>query len=120
MQRAKYYIYRNLRTGGFSIRFRGKVIVHAYTLIAENVEFKVNELGRQRVLKERQKNVHAFIVADKYEVKKYPYLTRGQIRILDEIDYNPYKGSCFNCNGKRITEAKRIATQNGVCFLVEK
>ena len=59
---AKYYIYRNLHTKGFSMRYKGKVIQRPFCFRAYNVSFKVNEKGRQRVIKERQKNVHTFIV----------------------------------------------------------
>ena len=117
--KAKFYIYRNLRTGGFSVRYRGLVIDRAFTLVAENVEFKVNELGRLKVIKERQKNVHAFVVADKYNAKKYPFLQKDKVDNLDRITYNPYTDTQFKCNGKKINTATKIAFQNGRCFLIE-
>jgi hypothetical protein len=66
MNAAKYYIYRNLHTGGFSIKLRGKVVDRSNSFIANDISFKINEIGRQRVIMERQKNVHAYIVADEY------------------------------------------------------
>jgi len=119
MKEAKYYIYRNLRTKGFSVRYRGKVIDRLFTFSAEGVIFKVNELGRQRVIKEKQKNVHAFVVADKYKDEFYPALTFGEIDKLDKITYNPYTDAHFVCNGKKIEEANKIVFQNGRCLLVE-
>ena len=83
---AKYYIYRNLRTGGFSVRHRGLVIDRLNTFVAEDVEFKVNEKGRQQVIKDHQKNVHAFVVADKYKAKKYPFLIKNEVDNLDRVD----------------------------------
>lgn len=116
---AKYYIYRNLHTGGFSVRFRGKVIDRAFTLEAEDVTFKVNETGRQRVIRDKQKNVHAFIVADKYTARHYYPSSSSEPDSLGRITYNPYKDANFLCNGKAIRAAKKIATQNGRCFLLE-
>lgn len=118
--KARYYIYRNLRTGGFSIRLRGTVIDRLHTLEAENVEFKVNERGRQKVIKERQKNVHAFVVADKYKDKKYPALTITEVDSLSRITYNPYTDAQFMCKGKKIDTAKKIVFQNGRCYLIDE
>lgn len=117
--KAKYYIYRNLRTTGFSIRYRGKVIDRLTTFTAENVEFKVNELGRQRVIIERQKNVHAFVVCDKYTVKKYPILNGGLLDREGCVRYNPYQAAHFVCDGKRIDSAKEVVFQNCLCFVIK-
>lgn len=116
---AKYYIYRNLRTKGFSVRHNGKVIDRLHTLSADGVIFKVNELGRQSVIKRRQKNVHAFVVADKYTVKNYPALTPAQVDSLGRVTYNPYLHTQFMCNNRKIDTAKKVMFQNGKCFLVE-
>jgi len=113
---ARYYIYRNLRTGGFSVKYRGKVIDRLHTFAAYNAELKVNELGRQRVIKEGQKNVHAYVVCDKYESKKYPILKIGTVDKYKKITYNPYRDTQFVCRGKKIYKAKRIVFQNGQCF----
>jgi len=119
MAAAKYYIYRNLHTGGFSVRYRGKVIDRPFTFTAHGVTLKINEVGRQRAIKERQKNVHAFVVADKYKVEKYPKLSFDDVDTLDRVTYNPYKDTHFMCNGLRIENAKELAFQNGRCFLIE-
>ena len=89
------------------------------TFSAEGVTFKVNELGRQRVLKERQKNVHAFVIADKYYKERYPVIEIGDVDKYDKISYNPYTDAQFVCNGKRIESAKKIVFQNGRCIFVE-
>lgn len=119
---AKYYIYRNLRTKeafrGFSIRHKGLVLEHGFCFRAYGVKFKVNEAGRQRVLKEHQKNVHAFVVADKYVHEKYPALSRSQVDKSDRVTYNPYANTHFMCNGKGIYEAEEVVFQNGLCFVV--
>jgi hypothetical protein len=119
MSTAKYYIYRNLRTGGFSVRYRGRVIERLHTFSATNVEFKVNESARQRVIKENQKNVHAFVICDNYTVKLYPALSFPQVAGLHKISYNPYTDTTFMCNGRKINKAQEIVFQNGRCFLIK-
>ena len=114
MNAAKYYIYRNLHTGGFSVRYRGRVVDRLHIFTAMNVQFKVNESGRQRVIKEGRKNVHAFVVADKYK----GLINKGyELDKLSKIAYNPYTDAQFMCNGKEINTAKEVVFRNGRCFL---
>lgn len=53
----------------------------------ENVTFKVSEAGRQRVLREGRKNVHAYIIGDLVDGQP---LTKGET-----VTYNPYRFSSF-------------------------
>ena len=116
MQTAKFYIYRNLHTGGFSVKYRGKVVDRLFTITAEGVTFKVNQLGRMRVIREKRKNVHAYVVCDKY----YPYVYgTEEVDKLGRISYNPYKLGDFTVDGKVITSAEKVLLQNGVCYLAE-
>jgi len=60
----KVFVYRNLHKNQWSVRalegqHRGLVIAHAATVQLHSAEFKVSEAGRQRVLAEKQKNIHA-------------------------------------------------------------
>lgn len=114
MKTAKYYIYRNLRTGDFSIKYRGLVIANADSFIAENVTFRVSEPGRQRVIKEKRKNVHAFTVCDKYNYTKI----HNVVDYLRIITYNPYKSGNFTCDGKVITSANAVLFKNSRCYLL--
>ena len=92
----KVFVYWNLHRKTYSIRAmegptRGLVVGHADEMTLHNVEFKVSEAGRQRVLRHKRKNVHAGIV--------------GYIPTSDQIDasipydtivkYNPYLGPKF-------------------------
>jgi hypothetical protein len=43
---------------------KGKVIAHVDNIIVANPTFKVSEAGRQRVFKEKRKNVHAGVVGE--------------------------------------------------------
>ncbi len=62
----KVDVYRNLHTGMYSIKSRegdtrGLVIAHANQVWLNDVEFVVSDAGRNRVLRERKKYVHAFV-----------------------------------------------------------
>lgn len=114
MKTAKYYIYRNLRTGGFSLRHRGIVVDHQEEFLAENIEFKVQESGRQRVVFEQRKNVHAFVVAEKY--KK---IRKSTVDNLVKVSYNPYTQQHFCYKGKEIHQARSVIFKNGSCFIKE-
>lgn len=59
-------VYWNLHRKCYSVRalkgeHKGRVILHATKLLLRDVKLVVREAGRQRVLKERRKNVHAFV-----------------------------------------------------------
>lgn len=86
---AKYYIYRNLHTKTFSVRYKGKVIAHPRLFTAYNVTFKVNQIGRQKVLNERRKNVHAFAVCDSWKEEV------SRKKLMKRVLYNPYNNSSF-------------------------
>jgi hypothetical protein len=114
---AKYYIYRNLQTGGFSVKYRGLVIQHIkdVPILITDAKFKVNEKSRQRVVRENQKNVHAFIVCDNFST--------GPQYIIDKINkvvYNPYKHSTFMFKGRSVEEAWTVYLNNGECFILEE
>lgn len=89
-QRVK--VYRNLHNGKWSIadKATGLVLGHADSVILLNAEFIVKEAGRQRVLREKQKNVHAvvegnFLTADSKHARHHGV----------GVTYNPYKYATF-------------------------
>ena len=60
----KVFVYFNLHKKVWSVKAlegpnKGKVIEHTTNINIANAKFKVSEAGRQRVLKEKKKNVHA-------------------------------------------------------------
>jgi len=111
---AKYYIYRNLRTKGFSVKYRGIVVYRTNCIIAHNVIFKVSKSGRNRVISERRKNVHAYAVADSFRDVKKNY----QVDSLLKITYNPYLHAQFMCNDCKIEDANEVIFKNGACYLI--
>lgn len=87
-------IYKNLHNGLFSVMQNNLVVAHIESFTLNNVVFKVNESGRQRVIKEKKKNVHAFICGLLVDVNQA--LSQDK---LSTISYNPYKASNFYFKG---------------------
>lgn len=85
------YIYFNLHKKTFSIRHKGKVVAHTDSVRVSDPNFKVYESGRQRVINEKRKNVHAFIVAPIASIRG----EKGNIDGWDAITYNPYRDATF-------------------------
>ena len=91
-------IYRNLHKGCFSVRQKGRVVGYLYddeTMHLEDVTFAVQPAGRAKVLKEKRKNVHAF-VRGTYRENRSPrsYYTLGGL-YTQQVTYNPYKADSF-------------------------
>ena len=88
-------VYRNLHKKCWSVRQRGKVKLHTETICLKDAEFKVSQKGRERVLREKRKNVHAFIkgyIVDPRVLNKLD--DYGNPKWVD-ITYNPYKYDSF-------------------------
>src|SRR5574343_1415298 len=82
-------VYRNLTSKTLSIRQGSKVVAHSDIVYLSQVRFIVNERGHQRVLEEKQKNVHAFA---------FGFLMFGEFHTetFDTlISYDPYKMNRF-------------------------
>lgn len=93
-------IYRNLTKNCWSVRKRGKIVMHAQALKLSDVSFHVSKSGRERVLRERRKNVHAVVKGD-FDAVMYP------IERVNEVTYNPYKKAYFfdKKTGRKISKA---------------
>ena len=96
----RVFVYFNLHRKCFSIKAlegdrKGRVVAHSTTVLLEGCKFKVSEAGRQRVLREKRKNVHAgvtgtWINADRVE-SCYEFLSM----VGRQVSYNPYKYDSF-------------------------
>jgi hypothetical protein len=106
----KTEVYYNLHQKMLSVRVNGKVVAHAPAITLDNPTFHVSEAGRQRVLKSRRKNVHAWVRGDWNN-----YLHTGTSQIIPEnsveVTYNPYKYSTFVIakDGTPIKNARYVA-----------
>lgn len=83
-------LYKNLHNGLFSVKQDGLVVAHLDSVLLANVSFKVNEGGRRRVIREKKKNVHAFIIGYILNVNSTPMSL-----LKRSITYNPYKCDYF-------------------------
>jgi hypothetical protein len=97
----KVKVYFNLHRKLFSVvalegERKGRVIAHKTHLRLANAQFKVSEAGRQRVLREKRKNVHAFVVGELCETF-YPVAALAAFPgvVVREATYNPYLYSTF-------------------------
>jgi hypothetical protein len=111
-----YFVYFNLHKKCWSCKNikTGLVEMHVNEIFLENVQFKVSESGRQRVLREKRKNVHAGVVGTVSNKK--------QIKNKIEVIYNPYLYKTFvikNTNTP-IYNAKLVHMINGRVFIGEK
>ncbi len=118
---ARYYVYRNLHKGGYSVRRYGHVLYVADSLWLQGVDFKVSEAGRQRVLREKRKNVHAYCTTTfcpgiHPSNELAPYMPDPPLRVY----YDPYKCGEFRVlprdgQAYAITKAVLVAlTSDGV------
>ncbi len=90
-------VYRNITKQCYSVMRDGHVVAHVDSIVLKNVEFRVSQAGRERVLRERRKNVHAFIVG---QVSMDEALDKGT-----RISYNPYVAPSFMEAGQPIHAA---------------
>ena len=109
----KIRVYYNFRKKLFSVQEKvngkWKVVEHTNELCIRNAAFKVSEAGRQRVLKQKRKNVHAFILGE-----RFPFIPKSFV-YRDEVSYDPYKGPNFMVvsEGKPLDRAKYVTIFNG-------
>ena len=97
----KVEVYWNLHKKCWSIRHaHGKLIAdrpHRSYLEMEDVTWVVQQGGRERVLREGKKNVHAFARGTLIETKGFPHHKRQGRGSAVAVTYNPYKHSTFMC-----------------------
>lgn len=86
----------------------GKLVRHAATAVVHNAVCRVREGGRDRAVRERTRNVHAFVRgASQFDVDVKGYLEHeGVIRVR----YNPFLAPFFFCaeTGTEVTKAEIV------------
>ena len=111
-------VYYNLHKKTFSVRHAGRVWFHTNLLTLHNCKFAVQPAGRAKVLKEKKKNVHAFIrgfvLGSKYDLAADSTHTNHRMLHAQQAMYNPYKTSTFvNVNsGEPVYEADIVYLNN--------
>lgn len=100
-------IYFNLHKRLFTIQTKRpngwRVSHHAEAVTISLPRFKVSEAGRQRVLRQKRKNVHAFIEG---ELSTLDWSAFAED--MEGISYNPYKAGTFvnRENGQPVFSAR--------------
>ena len=106
----RVFVYYNLHKKLWSIKalegpLRNKVIHHGTSVLLRDPVPKVSEAGRQRVLRDRRKNVHAGLVGYLWawenrdpvttELLGEPFDLSSETPVARKITYNPYRYSTF-------------------------
>jgi len=107
-------VYFNLHKHQWSVRSArsGRVILHTDKVHIDKPTFVVRKAGRERVLREGKKNVHAFAVGTGGTHKGVATSYDGR-----PVTYNPYKNDTFVFadTGEPVTDVHVISvfTRNG-------
>ena len=115
----KVFVYRNLHQKCWSVKSLekesyGRVLFHTMEITLRDCELKVSESGRQKVLLEKRKNVHAGVVGYiDAKVNKTGSL---------EITYNPYKYNSFvaKTNKKPVLTAEYVTLTEDMKVFINK
>ena len=110
--------YRNLnrRLGDekdfWSVKQGNIVRFHCRCIFLKDVTFPVNEKVRQRVIVNKRKEVHAFVMGFITQTGDAP-LFDAYCKDKQEVTYNPYKNETFVCKDRKVISA-------GMCCLIKR
>jgi len=85
----RVYVYFNLHKKVWSVRQDGRIVEHTKHIMLKDARFLVGQAGREKVLKEKRKNVHAGVSG--YIVERVPNVPD----FCTTVTYNPYKNKTF-------------------------
>jgi len=107
--RIYYNFHKKLYSVQEKVNGKWKVVEHTNNINLINVTFKVSEAGRQRVIKEKRKNVHAAMIGE-----RFPFIPKSFV-YRDEVSYNPYKSPYFmvKSEDKPLDKAKYVQIVDG-------
>lgn len=112
-----YRVYKNLTKKCWSVQHKKtrKVVAYLDFFVMEDCKFIVSEKGRQRVIADSKKNVHAFVEGKIKNTTNKPIVATNNI-----VTYNPYKKSFFYLKDQPqkplTTLSKMFFSDEGVCF----
>ena len=104
----KIEVYKNLHNKCWSVRQSGRVVCHTNYMTLRDCEFIVQASGRRRVLREKKKNVHAFVRGYYCSPRASDYTPPFS---WECVVYNPYVYNSFfipDINNKLINKAKFV------------
>ena len=88
----KVEVYRNLHKDCWSVRQKGIVRFHCRRINLKDCAFVVQPAGHAKVIREKKKNVHAFVRGYISNDEAYG---SGELFCWDDVYYNPYKADSF-------------------------
>jgi hypothetical protein len=98
MIRVYFNLHKKLLSIQEKVNGRWLVIEHSESVYLKSAKFKVSEKGRQRVLKRKVKQVHAYVEGIRVE----PF----ELEDSERVRYNPYNNETFvTYGGEPIFEA---------------
>jgi hypothetical protein len=116
----RVFVYFNLHRKLWSVKClkTGRVIAHAKSVQLRDCKYRVSKRGRERVLLERRKNVHAGIVGTLIALDQVAgYGTAFDFDTSEIVTYNPYRYETFVVAKDETpvyqTEAVYMVAQNG-------
>ena len=111
----KVFIYKNLHKNCWSVKQDGLVKMHTTDLCMYDCSFRVNKKGREKVLKEKRKNVHAGISGyiDRPWVMN-ALAVQTKFSNLKVATYNPYKHDTFvdDVSGESLFKSERVVVRD--------
>ena len=135
-------VYYNLQKDCLSVidAETGLLYCHAHRVELHDAKFRVQLAGRNRVIKEKRKNVHAYIVGKCHDIGEVPkeryHLVRGKVESYDicqcegtmwcdecvpesaeqfrHATYNPYKYDTFvdDVSGESLFKSERVVVRD--------
>ena len=102
-------VYRNLHKNCWSIRDRstGRVWGHSQQYVVNNGTFVVQPAGRERVLEEQKKNVHAFVRGGA-GTTHFSGNSEWRNKFTEPVTYNPYTAAHFTDKDGNPVEGDKI------------
>ena len=92
---SRVMVYYNLHKHTFSVTYKSKVILHADYVKLKDVEFRVRQGGREKVVREKSKNVHSFVIGTLEDYCKFPCENLPSEPNSNIVTYNPYKYNSY-------------------------
>lgn len=109
-------VYYNLHQGGYSIRDKktGLVVGYAQNVLLRQCVFKVSEKGRQKVIEQKKKFVHAFIEGVFLDADLEHPSELGA-----KVYYNPYLTEKFTVlkTGQAVNAAEKVFCIDKVSYV---
>lgn len=116
-------VFKNLKHGCYSIMQRGVIRASARVVRLSDVEFRVGEKGRQRMIRDKRRNVHAFAIG-----RLVDYVHPDDARDIAPLEgrgafYDPYRFGFFvdaETQAPLITVSAAHFDEDGVVYSLDE